>query len=141
MTSQTIIGTAVDGNPTLVNGASVPLADKWVLTDSEVNEVKIATDAYNNTIVEVAAKYDLAFIDTKKIMTQLSTSGIRFGNYQMTAAYATGGAFSLDGVHPSERGYALIANLFIDGINTKYGSTLRQVDLAKYQIQYQKALP
>ena len=141
LTSQTIIGTAVDGNPTLVNGASVPLADKWVLTDSEVNEVKIATDAYNNTIVEVAAKYDLAFIDTKKIMTQLSTSGIRFGNYQMTAAYATGGAFSLDGVHPSERGYALIANLFIDGINTKYGSTLRQVDLAKYQIQYQKALP
>ena len=74
-------------------------------------------------------------------MVQLSTGGISFGNYQMTAAYVTGGAFSLDGIHPSARGYALIANVFIASINAKYNATLQPVDLAKYQIQYQKTLP
>ena len=141
LTSRTFIGTQVGDNPTAINGASVPLADKWVLTSDEVNEVKIATDAYNKTIETTASTYNLAFVDAKKIMAQLSTGGIRFGNYQMTSAYVTGGAFSLDGVHPSARGYALIANLFITAINTKYESTLQQVDLAKYQIQYQKNLP
>lgn len=122
-------------------GVTFPLLDKHVLIASEVNEVKTATDAYNKTIEDAAITYNLAFVDSKKIMTQLSTGGIRFGNYQMTAAYVTGGAFSLDGVHPSARGYALIANLFVTAINTKYESTLQQVDLAKYQIQYQKDLP
>ena len=122
-------------------GITFPLLDNQVLIASEIAEVKTATDAYNKTIEDVAATYNLAFVDTKKTMTQLSTGGIRFGNYQMTATYVTGGAFSLDGVHPSARGYALIANLFITAINKKYESTLQPVDLAKYQIQYQKNLP
>ncbi|MNF15111.1 hypothetical protein D3C80_2175830 [compost metagenome] len=59
----------------------------------------------------------------------------------MSSSFATGGAFSLDGVHPSARGYGLIANIFIDAINEKYGSTLRHVDLAQYPIQYPATLP
>ncbi|MNY80078.1 hypothetical protein D3C86_2209820 [compost metagenome] len=58
----------------------------------------------------------------------------------MSSTYVTGGAFSLDGVHPSGRGYGLIANIFIDAINAKYGSTLRHVDLALYPIQYPASL-
>jgi hypothetical protein len=54
----------------------------------------------------------------------------------MTAQYVTGGAFSLDGVHPSARGYALIANKFLEAINAKYGSTFKPVDLGTYPIQY-----
>ena len=139
--SRNFIGTQVGDNPTAINGASVPLADKWVLTNDEVSEVKTATEAYNKTIEAAAATYNLAFVDAKKTMVQLSTGGISFGNYQMTAAYVTGGAFSLDGIHPSARGYALIANVFIASINAKYNATLQPVDLAKYQIQYQKTLP
>ncbi len=136
LTASTIIGTAVGGNPAAINGVSVPLADQWVLTKDEVDEVRVATDAYNMTISQVADEFDLAFVDSKKTMTQLSTGGVRFGNFQMTANYVTGGAFSLDGIHPSARGYALIANIFIDAINSEYKSTLRTVDLANYQIQY-----
>ena len=35
---------------------------------------------------------------------------------------ATGGAFSLDGVHPTARGYAFIANEFMKAIDVTYGS-------------------
>jgi hypothetical protein len=136
LTSRTFIGTLVGGNPAAVNGVSVPLDDKWVLSKEEVAEVKVATDAYNVTIKAIADAKGLAFVDTKAIMTQLSSGGIRFGNYHITAAYVTGGAFSLDGIHPGPRGYALIANLFSDAINAKFAATLRPVDLGLYGIQY-----
>ncbi|MBF4472665.1 G-D-S-L family lipolytic protein [Flavobacterium sp. HJJ] len=131
--ARTFIGTLVGGDQTKINGVSVPLTDQWVLSKDEVKEVAIATDAYNLAIDAVAKSKGLAFVDTKAALTQLSSTGVRFGNFQMTASYVTGGAFSLDGVHPTPRGYAFIANLFIDAVNTKYGSTLRRVDLSQYQ--------
>ena len=114
-------------------GVTFPLLDKHILVPSEIEAVKVATDAYNVIISGVAESKGLAFVDTKAAMTQLSTAGVRFGNFQMTSSYATGGAFSLDGIHPTPRGYAYIANLFVNSINAKYGSTLRTVDLAVYQ--------
>jgi lysophospholipase L1-like esterase len=112
------------------------LQDNRVLTASEVSEIKLATDAYNVTIKAAADSNSLAFVDTASILNQLNNGGIRFGNFHMTAAYVTGGTFSLDGVHPSPRGYALIANKFIEAINAKYGSNLKGVDLGLYGIQY-----
>ncbi|WP_394758330.1 G-D-S-L family lipolytic protein [Flavobacterium sp.] len=134
--ASSFIGTLVGGNPAAINGVSVPLADRWVLCKNEAAEIKIATDHYNTTIEAAANTNGLAFVNAKKIMDQLVNGGIRFGNYHMSATYVTGGAFSLDGVHPGARGYALIANKFAEAINAKYGSTLRPVDLGNYQIQY-----
>ncbi|MEN2414724.1 G-D-S-L family lipolytic protein [Flavobacterium mesophilum] len=150
LTAQSDIGTA----PTPLNsgigiappaplnsfGITYPLQDKHVLIPSETAAVKKATDAYNATIESVAKSKGLAFVDTKTVLTQLSSGGIRFGNFTMTSAFAVGGAFSLDGVHPSARGYGLIANIFIDAINAQYGSTLRHVDLATYPGQYPQTI-
>lgn len=47
-------------------------------------------------------------------------------------SYVSGGAFSLDGVHPNPRGYALIANEYIKAINAKYGSSVPEVDVTRY---------
>ncbi|SFA99965.1 GDSL-like Lipase/Acylhydrolase [Flavobacterium swingsii] len=138
--SSSFIGTLVGGNPAAINGVSVPLADKWVLSKDEAAEIKAATDHYNITIEAAANTNGLAFVDAKAIMDQLVNGGIRFGNYHMSATYVTGGAFSLDGIHPGARGYALIANKFLEAINAKYGSTLRPVDLGNYQIQYPASL-
>lgn len=117
-------------------GVTFPLPDRYVLIPSEVAEIKIATDHYNETIEAAATANGLAFVNAKAIMDQLVGGGVRFGNYHMTAQYVTGGAFSLDGVHPSARGYALIANKFLEAINAKYGSTFKPVDLGTYPIQY-----
>jgi lysophospholipase L1-like esterase len=134
--ASSFIGTLVGGNPSAINGVSVPLADKWVLSKDEASEIKAATDHYNLTIEAAATANGLAFVNAKAIMDQLVGGGVRFGNYHMTAQYVTGGAFSLDGVHPSARGYALIANKFLEAINAKYGSTFKPVDLGTYPIQY-----
>ena len=136
LTSRTFIGTLVGGNAAVVNGVSVPLADQWILTKDEIAEVKVATDAYNVTIKAIADAKGLAFVDTKAIMTQLSTGGVVSNSFTLTSAYVTGGAFSLDGVHPGPRGYALITNAFMTAINAKYSSTLKPVDLSLYPILY-----
>jgi hypothetical protein len=59
----------------------------------------------------------------------------------MSAEYVKGGAFSLDGVHPTARGYALIANKFIEAINAKYGATLRGAALESFPMSYPAVLP
>ena len=130
------IGTTVGGNAQRINGVSVPLADKWVLSKDEILELKTATDAYNGIISAAATANNLAIVDAKSLMTQLSTTGITANNFKLTTAFATGGAFSLDGFHPSPRGYALIANEFIKVINAKYGSNLKGVDLGNYRILF-----
>ncbi len=138
--ARSFIGTTVGGNPLYVNGVSVPLADKWVLSKSEIAEIKTATDAYNETIAAAAANNNLAIYDARETMTQLSTKGIYSNGYTLTSKYVSGGAFSLDGVHPSPRGYALIANEFIKAINAKYGSNLKGVSLYDYRIMFPPVL-
>jgi hypothetical protein len=121
-------------------GVSYPLQDSAVLTADEALQIKTATDAYNVTISAAAASKNLAFFDSKETMRILSTTGITGNGYTLTSGYITGGAFSLDGVHPSPRGYALIANEFIKAINLKYGSNLKGVNFADYRIMFPGSL-
>lgn len=121
-------------------GITFPLQDAHVLIPVEIDAIKVATDAYNSSIRAIADAKGLAFVDAKAIMTQLSTTGIVSNSFTMTTTYVTGGAFSLDGIHPSPRGYGLIANAFIDAINSKYTSTLKKHDLGKYRILFPSSL-
>lgn len=139
-TSQTIIGTLANPNdPTSINGVAVPLADQWVLTPEEQEAVATAQTAYNQTIAALAAQYDLALVDAKAFLDEISVDGVTMSDGSVvTSDYGTGGGFSLDGVHPSPRGYALLANLFIEAINAKYGSNLPGVEPLDYTGLYIK---
>lgn len=134
LTSRTFIGTLADpNNPTSINGVAVPLADQWVLTPEEQKMVKDATDAYNQTLSALSTSFDLALVDANALMTNIKENGVQLADGStVTATFATGGGFSLDGVHPSPRGYAIVANAFIAAINTKYGSNLPSVDPLDY---------
>jgi lysophospholipase L1-like esterase len=134
--ARTFIGTTVGGNPAQINGVSVPLADNWVLTKDEIQEVRVATDAYNAAIESIADAKGLAFVNANVLQTQIATGGIAANNYTITSTYVTGGGFSLDGVHPSPRGYALIANKFLEAINETYGSNFKGVNVGLYRILY-----
>lgn len=119
--------------PQAGGGTSVPLDDKLVLTEAEAAKVLTATTAYNTTIRSLADSKGLAFVDMNAKMIELnSKSGISWNGVKYTATFVTGGTFSLDGVHLTGRGYAVVANEFIKSINKKYRSTLPQVDPNKY---------
>ena len=117
------IGTlAVEGNPLTVNGVAIPLADKWVLLPSEQEEIATATAAYNAIISAAASQAGLALVDANSLLDQLANGGITSGQFTLTSNLVTGSAFSLDGVHPTARGYALLANEFMKAIDATYGS-------------------
>lgn len=138
LTARTVIGTTQTGAPSPFNtiGVSYPMQDNTTLTASETLEVKTATDAYNATILALANSKGLAFVDANAALNQVATGGLVYNGYTMTSAYVTGNSFSLDGVHPSPKGYALIANKFLEAINAKYGSNFKGVNLGQYQILY-----
>lgn len=113
-------------------GILTPLGNQYVLTQTEAEKVSTATTAYNQTIRAIANEYGLAFVDTNAKLHELSTKGIQFNGNRYNALFIKGGAFSLDGIHPNSRGYAIIANTFIKAINKTYGSKLPQVDPNAY---------
>jgi lysophospholipase L1-like esterase len=120
-----------------VEGVSLPLEDKWVLTPEEQASVAGALASYNQTIAALAQTYDLGLVDAFEYFNDFSVNGSPLGDGStVTATYATGGGFSLDGVHPSPRGYALITNLIVETINAKYGSNLPGVDPLDYKGLY-----
>ena len=61
-----------------------------------------------------------------------SASGIQFDGVKYSATFVTGGTFSLDGVHLTGRGYAVVANEFLKAINYKYKSNLPMVNPNSY---------
>lgn len=135
LTTSSVIGTQAAAVPANinVNGISYPLANQYVLTKAEAAKVAAATLAYNTAIKNIAAAKNLAFVDMNAKMEELnSKSGIVWDGVKYTATFVSGGAFSLDGIHLTGRGYAIIANEFIKTINEKYKSTLPQVNPNTY---------
>jgi lysophospholipase L1-like esterase len=138
LTSKAAIGTLQTLPPGVpatlgARGIAYPFADKYVLTLTEVTDVNTTIDAYNVTIKAAADSKGYAFVDANKKMVELNNqSGISFDGVKYTAKFVTGGAFSLDGVHLTGRGYAIVANEFIKSINAKYKSTLPQINANNY---------
>ena len=68
----------------------------------------------------------------KSALAEVAANGAFYNGGVLTSTYVTGGAFSLDGVHPSPRGYAFTANTIIDVINTTYNASIPKVDIGTY---------
>ena len=127
-----------------VEGVSLPLADKWVLLPSEQAEIAAATTAFNATIAASATQAGLGLVDANGLMNKIADGGLTSGNFILTDVLVRGGAFSLDGVHPTARGYALIANEFMKAIDVTYGSNFEAsgslLDIGAYPTNYSSTL-
>jgi lysophospholipase L1-like esterase len=134
LTASSKIGTLADSNDTSsIWGVGVPLEDGDVLVASEIASINAARLAFNATIQAAAdADANLLLFDAAAVMTELQGSGVDYGTGYIDSTYATGGGFSLDGVHPTARGYAVIANEIIDTINTGFSANIPPVDPGDY---------
>ena len=126
-----LLGTPQDSIKCAGWGTAKPLADQYVLNVREVLNLKEAAAAYNAKIKTVAEEKGLAFVDVNAFMAN-AKKGIVYNGITSSAAFVSGGAFSLDGIHLTPRGNAMLANEFIKAINATYGSTINLVDVTKY---------
>lgn len=105
-----------------------PITDAGVLSASEVVTVKAQVVAFNQVIAQQAQSVGATLVDINALFAQLTANGLVVNNFKGTASFL-GGFFSLDGIHPTNTGYAVVANAFIDTMNKSFGSTIPDVAL------------
>ena len=124
----------------LMNPASGPLPGNVVLTAAEVTEIQSATADYNAIIAAQAATHGAALVDIHALTDHLKARGEVVGGRRLTTEFL-GGLFSLDGVHPTNTGYAVIANEFIQALNTKFAAAIPRVNVRSVEREDPLVLP
>ncbi len=115
--------------PLILGGAQKgPITDAGVLSAAEVVTVKAQVVAFNQVIAAQATAAGATLVDMNALFNTLATNGLTVGSYSGSAAFL-GGFFSLDGIHPTNTGYAVVANKFIDTMNAGIGTKIPDVNL------------
>lgn len=110
-----------------------------VLDATERAAIRATVVAFNAEIAtaitdtEQARGIPIALVDVFTTFDQLGTTGVDLdgdGTPDLTTRYL-GGIFSLDGIHPTRTGNALVANAFIAAIDARFGESIPPVDIAR----------
>jgi lysophospholipase L1-like esterase len=109
-----------------------------VLDSAEGAFVRDVIGAMNVEIANAVADVEqrrgvpIALVDAFTLFSDIQRNGYDVrgdGSLVLTTRYL-GGIFTLDGVHPTRTAHALVANAFIDAMNTRFGNTVPHVDVA-----------
>lgn len=109
-----------------------PVQDQYILDKAEVAQVRDYVKSYNESIKKIAESKGLALADVYAYFNQIK-NGVMINGAEISATFISGGAFSLDGIHLTPKGNALIANVFIRAINETYHAKLSEVDINSYR--------
>lgn len=130
-----------DVPPPITPGSAVPdrlVLDGWAggpRGNSELEQAASAVTQYNNTIRSVAASHGFALVDMNeqfsRIVENFRSSGGEGGYEEQGVVLrpVPGELFSFDGVHPSNKGHAAIANETIQVINSEFGAAIPEVNI------------
>ncbi|MBW4044534.1 MAG: hypothetical protein HIU87_06015 [Acidobacteria bacterium] len=105
-----------------------PIDDAGFLSAAEVLQVQQTIDQYNQVIAQQVAAAGGTLVDIHALFAKLA-AGITINNYNASLNFL-GGLVGLDGVHPTNTGYALVANEFIDTMNSSLKTTIPDVDVS-----------
>lgn len=113
-------------------GAVSGIEDGDVLDSEEIQNIRTATAAYNQAIEGIATNFNLGFVDANALVAKLDAEGIAYDGGVLNSDFVTGGAYSLDGIHQTPRGAAVIANAIIEEINSTYGAEVPKANIGEY---------
>jgi lysophospholipase L1-like esterase len=119
------------GIPTSLGGRGTPLPDEVVLDPTERATIVDRVTVNNQAIHDICQAASVPVIDMNAILRELGTQGRVVGGIRYTSSFLSGGIFSYDGVHPTDMGYAIVANEWI-GLMNANGGALDEVDLLPY---------
>ena len=118
-----------DGIPAgVLNGSGDPIPEDMVLDADEISMVENAIGNYNTIIDSVCSQRKIPVVDMYSFFKQLQ-SGIEVAGQTFTDSYLSGGFYSLDGIHPTDLGNALIANQWLEMVNSKFRVSIPGVDI------------
>lgn len=91
----------------------------FVLDASEVELIQQRVETFNQIIEDATTPLSIPVVDSKALFDAIAAEPPIFQGVPITPRFL-GGLFSLDGVHPSNIGHALLANEFIKMINMHF---------------------
>jgi hypothetical protein len=112
----------------LTNPLTGPIPPSFVLTAAQAVQIRGIVNAYNGVIQQQASAVGAVVVDIHRLTQQLRAQGIQANGETLTTAFL-GGLFSLDGVHPTNTGYAVIANTFIGKLNSPLGAAVPPISV------------
>jgi lysophospholipase L1-like esterase len=124
-----------------LNPTGTPFDGSMTITQPENVAIANAVTGFNQIIAGLATTFQVPVMDANAKLAALNSTGVDgfSGLYVLLSPTTT--AFSLDGVHPNNAGYAIIANGFINTINAAYGQSIPTLTTSNYGGQYTTALP
>lgn len=99
-----------------------------VLTAADANTVRSTISSYNSGITSAAAAHHALVVDLHALVDQIYANGYDAIGHHLTASFL-GGLFSVDGIHPTNTGYAIIANEFIGTMNSSLHTNIPSVNV------------
>ena len=111
--------------------ALAPQPDQLILTSDEIDSLRSFTQEYND-IIKGYESANVGVIDMNALLTALN-EGVFMDGTEVDGSYIQGGLFSLDGVHLTPRGYAIVANAYIDAINKKFSASIPPANISVYR--------
>ncbi len=99
-----------------------------VLTEAQALQVRSAVSCYNLIIAAESLAHGALMVDIKGLLDRLYQRGYKVDGNTLNLDFL-GGITTLDGIHPTNTGYAIIANQFIDTINGSWGAHIPEVNV------------
>jgi hypothetical protein len=127
-----LLSTPLDSVKCYKMGSVFPFRDEFVLTSAELNEIRSTIIAYNNELIALANQRNLAIVDLNDYFKKLK-NGIVYNGISLSLKFVSGGMISLDGINPTPRGNALLANEFIKAMNAKFNAKIPLLNATNYR--------
>jgi hypothetical protein len=107
------------------------------VSDAVASQVKSLNAAYNASIAAAVSANHAALVDVATLYGGIESAGGYPVNLPKCCSLVYGGGFfSLDGIHPSNTGYAILANAFINELDTAYNLGIPALSTQQVQTIY-----
>lgn len=113
----------------LAGKQSGPVSDSGFLSPTEIATVQQTIQQYNTVIAAQVAAVGGTLVDVNTALTNFHDNPPTINGTTPSFAFL-GGFFSLDGVHPTNTAYALLANVFIDRMNAAISTKIPDVNVS-----------
>jgi GDSL-like Lipase/Acylhydrolase len=116
--------------------SGMPFNGEFTLTASEDETIQNTVAGFNESISDIAFELNVPVVNANDLLSRINNQGVDGFTGEFVLVDNVNTAFSLDGVHPNNAGYALIANEFIKVMNNSFGVNLTLIDSSQFRGQY-----
>lgn len=108
-----------------------PLLDSEFLDKDEETKARARIAAFNNIIKNLGEEYNFLVVDMNDFLEKIQEGKV-YNGIDVNANYLTGNFYSLDGLHFTPLGNAIITNEIIGRINTHFGASVPKLEVTDY---------